>query len=210
MTVSPSDVALYRAALADVSALAIRDLLGRLRGFDVRDARRAQSDLLDVLPDLIEAYHVSAGAVAADWYDLMRLEEEVPGRFAAVVADPPSVGRAEALAGWAVGPAFGADDPTVARSLVLSKVSGGLTRAVLDGARGTIVGSTVADPARVGWRRATSGGCGFCEMLAGRGTVYSESSADFASHDHCRCSAVPDFGAARAVRAFTPSARRRR
>jgi hypothetical protein len=35
--------------------------------------------------------------------------------------------------------------------------------------------------------------CDFCEMLADRGAVYGEASADFEAHDHCSCSAEPVF-----------------
>lgn len=195
MALPQAEVALYRAALSDVAALAIGDLVRTAREFDATDAQRVRDALGDALPDLIAGYHLSAATVAADWYDLMRFEQEVPGRFAAVMAEPPDAGRAQSLAGWAVGPMFGAEDPDRARSLVLTKAAGGLQRAVLDGARATVLGSTVADPARVGWRRVTSGGCRFCSVRAGRGVVYSESAADFESHDHCKCSAVPEFGA---------------
>lgn len=44
------------------------------------------------------------------------------------------------------------------------------------------------------WARVSSGnGCDFCEMLADRGAVYSEDTADFETHDHCSCSAEPEF-----------------
>jgi hypothetical protein len=71
--------------------------------------------------------------------------------------------------------------------------SGAATRLVLDAGRDTIRQTTVADPRTAGWQRVTSGGCDFCAMLAGRGAVYSEATADFASHDHCACSAEPVY-----------------
>lgn len=82
-------------------------------------------------------------------------------------------------------------------------------RLSLDGGRETLTSTIGADPNATGWQRVTSGNaCAFCEMLAGRGTVYKEDSADFASHDHCSCSAEPTFeGAGRSVRDFTPSSR---
>jgi hypothetical protein len=87
--------------------------------------------------------------------------------------------------------------------------SGAATRLVLDAGRDTIRQTTVADPRTAGWQRVTSGGCDFCTMLAGRGDVYTEATADFASHDHCACSAEPVYGDAgpREVKAFTPSQR---
>lgn len=54
--------------------------------------------------------------------------------------------------------------------------------------------SAAADPRATGWRRVTRGGCKFCQMLAGRDAVYGAESVRFASHDHCRCQAVPAYG----------------
>jgi hypothetical protein len=45
-------------------------------------------------------------------------------------------------------------------------------------------------------------------MLIARGAVYTEVTADFASHDHCNCSAVPAFGGQPlAVKPYTPSSK---
>lgn len=71
--------------------------------------------------------------------------------------------------------------------------SGAATRLVLDAGRDTVRATTVADPRTRGWERVTSGGCSFCQMLAGRGAVYTEATADFESHDHCACSAAPVY-----------------
>ncbi len=185
MALSTAEITRFRAAVRDVETLAQRDLTRLWRQFDLTDATQVRDALADTLPDLIGGYHLAAGAVAADWYDLMRLEQEVPGRFQAIIAEGPTRERATALAGWGVGPLFGATDGAAA-GLALSKVAGGLQRTIADGARSTIVTSAFSDPARVGWSRVTSGGCDFCLMLARRGAVYrSEDGADFASHDHC-------------------------
>jgi hypothetical protein len=102
MVLPQSEVALYRAALRDVNTLAQRALLDVWRSFDFSDAKRVQDALTDELPGIIATHHGVAATVAADWYDLMRLESDVPGRFDAVVAEPPSLGRAVALVGrWA-------------------------------------------------------------------------------------------------------------
>lgn len=71
--------------------------------------------------------------------------------------------------------------------------SGAATRLVLNAGRDTIRETTVNDPRTAGWRRVTAGGCDFCRMLSGRGSVYREATADFASHDHCACSAEPVY-----------------
>lgn len=62
------------------------------------------------------------------------------------------------------------------------------------GGRDTIVHAANADPKAVGWKRiTTSGACRFCRFLADRGAVYRESTATFAAHDGCMCTAAAVF-----------------
>jgi hypothetical protein len=75
----------------------------------------------------------------------------------------------------------------------LVKVAGGLQRIIANADRQTIQASSIADPGARGWAREGSGNCDFCAMLIGRGAVYTEATADFDSHDHCGCIAVPAF-----------------
>lgn len=152
----------------------------------------ARDGLLDLLPQLVQMYGSAAATLGADWYDDLRDEAQVPGRFAAVVADLPDVGRTDALARWGVTPLFtpdmAPDYPTA-----LAKVAGGLQRIISDADRHTVASSSVADPRARGWARGGTGHCDFCRMLIGRGAVYTEATADFVSHDHCGCVAVPRF-----------------
>lgn len=187
----PAEIALYRAALRDVNTLAQRDLLTYWRQFDLADAIKVRDGLADVLPVIIDDYHLTAATVAADWYDLQRYELGAKGQFKAVMAEAPTDGRGEVMARWGVGPMFSGAATDIAAGLVLSKISGGLQRVITDGARQTIVGSVARDPGNVGWARIGAGGCTFCAMLIGRGAVYgSEATASFESHDRCRCDAV--------------------
>jgi len=70
-------------------------------------------------------------------------------------------------------------------------------RLVLDTGRNTVIDSAQRDPKAKGWARIPEpGACSFCLMLATRGAVYrSESTADFKSHDNCRCHVEPVFTA---------------
>jgi hypothetical protein len=79
----------------------------------------------------------------------------------------------------------------VAAPIVLAKISGGLQRVVLDGARQTIVGSAVNDPAQVGWVRVGNGECDWCQQYLD-GEVHYVEGYDFDAHDNCRCDAVID------------------
>lgn len=67
-------------------------------------------------------------------------------------------------------------------------------RQALAGGRDTIAAAVDDDKDALGWARATSGACcAFCAMLAGRGPVYGEDTADFQAHDHCTCTSEPVF-----------------
>lgn len=150
----------------------------------------AREILMDVLPPLMDVYGSAAATLAADWYDDLRADTEARRRFTAIPAELPDRRRIDALARWGVGPLFAAE-PDHAAALTL--VQGGFQRIVANAGRETVMGSSVADPAARGWQRQGAGGCDFCSMLIGRGAVYSESTADFECHDHCRCAAVPVF-----------------
>lgn len=159
--------------------------------------------LNDLLPAVIDTWGLAAAAVAADWYDTQREDEDIPGTFLAIVPEIGDRGAAE-LAGWATAP-LRDDEPDF--TAAQSRVEGGLQRRITDISRDTIKTSAEQDPGARGWQRiAQPDGCGFCQMLASRGTVYSEASVDFGSHDWCRCEAVPAWGGRRlAVKPYTPS-----
>ena len=195
----------HRTDLALLVALAAGDLSEEMRDAPVGDARGWRDALAAALVGLVVLYGEAAGALGADWYDDLRERAEVPGRFQAIVADLPDVGRTDSLAGWAAEAMFGADpDPAAA----LGRAEGGLQRIILDVDRQTVAGSAVADRAAGGWQRVGVGECAFCRMLIARGAVYSEATATFASHDHCRCVAQPAWGGqAVPVKAYTPSTR---
>lgn len=170
----------------------------------VDNAELLRDQLREILPRLVALYGSAAATLAADWYDDLREAERVRSRFIAIPTVLPDTDRTDALARWGVGPLFQADpEPATA----LEKTAGGLQRIIADASRQTVLGSITEDPEAVGWSRATAGGCDFCQLIAGRGAVYSAETADFASHDSCHCVAVPEYGEGRQVRAFTPSQR---
>lgn len=196
-------IATHRRDLAALVRLAVGDLGVVWRTVDTPAA--ARDTMLELLPQLADVYGSAAATLGADWYDEMRDAAEVPGRFRAVPADLPDRGRTDSLARWAVGPLFQATpDYTSARTLV----EGGFQRLIADADRGSVARSAVADPGARGWQRAGDGSCTFCSMLIARGAVYSEASADFASHDHCNCVATPAFiNRPVPVKPYTPSER---
>lgn len=81
-----------------------------------------------------------------------------------------------------------------AADIAMARSAGAAMRHALNGGRETITRTIQADHRARGYERVTSGAaCDFCEMLADRGEVYDEESADFEAHDHCSCSAEPVF-----------------
>lgn len=186
-TLTP-EVRAHRRDLSDLVKLAERDLRVAFRSFDTPSA--ARDGLAEILPRLTAVYGDAAVSLAADWYDDLRDAAEARGRFAPILARLPDRGRTDALAGWAVGPLYQAE-PDWATALV--KAFGGLQRIIANADRETIAASSVADRNARGWARAGAGECQFCQMLIARGAVYTEATADFASHDRCGCVAVPAF-----------------
>lgn len=185
---------------AGLVRLADRDLarLWRL----VAAGAAADEALRDLLPAIVTEYGSLGATLAAEWYDQQREKVDAKGRFTALPVQADDRGT-QALVGWALSTAT--DDASL-KTLIL----GGVQRRVADHVRLTVMGSSVADPAAHGWQRVGNGGCtnGFCDMLIGRGAVYSEASADFAAHDHCQCSAVPAWkDEPRPVKPYAPSSR---
>lgn len=187
----------------DLIGLALADVAALFRQFNapgpLRDA------LMDLLPQLYDIYGSAAATLSADWYDEVRETDGVRGRFTAIPAELKADPGTSALVGWGTAPVFQPEpDFAAAQSLV----EGGLQRRIADVSRETITASSIADPASDGWMRVGSGECPFCDMLIGRGAVYSEAGADFASHDHCQCTATPAWGGQpRPVKPYTPSPR---
>lgn len=189
-----------RSGVTALTTLANADLAALWR--QVSTAAQAREALRDILPALVETYGSAAATLAADWYDEARLKAGIGGSFTAIPAEIGDAGTDE-LARWGVDPLFKAEPDWVSAQ---SLIQGGLQRRIANVSRVTVAESSIADPSADGWQRTGSGECAFCAMLIGRGAVYSESTADFASHDHCNCAAVPAFrGLPRPVKPYTPS-----
>lgn len=67
-------------------------------------------------------------------------------------------------------------------------------RHALGGGRDTLTKTIGLDREARGYQRVTSAkACAFCEMLAGRGGVYTADSGDFEAHDGCSCGVEPAY-----------------
>lgn len=161
------------------------------------------SDLLMAeLPGLIQAYAEAAATIAVEWYDEARLDAGAPSSFSADIAALPDPG-VNGLIGWA-------RDHADSFNATVSLIEQGVAKRVANGSRLTIGENAARDPQARGlqrYARSATGSCAFCQMLAGRGTVYrSLESAAFSAHDNCRCVVVAAFkGSPTPVRPYVPT-----
>ena len=187
--VSRAQAERLRKAQIGIRTLVERDLEAFWASLDLARPERVRDELLDFVPVLVQAYGESAAALAADWYDEMRAAARAPGRFTADMDVPDETEAVEATVRRASAALF-TDTPADALVAIQSKAG----KYALNGARQTVMHSTAHDPAASGWKRVTrSGACRLCRMLEGRGGVYKESTAHFASHGDCNCAAVPSW-----------------
>lgn len=176
-----------RAALILVTSAAV-DSAVRLSGSVTGSPEARRAALLEATPELVAYYADGSAALAADLYDDERERAGARGRF---VAEPVVADRVEKLrrgVAWATEPLFVPTGDEVGDRL--AKV---IQLETARPYRDTITTNRRRDPAAVGWRRIAGTGCKFCQMLAGRGEVYKESTARFAAHPNCHCTAAPAF-----------------
>ncbi len=190
-----------RRETADLVRLAERDLAALWQL--VAAGAAAETALRDLLPTIVDTYGLAGAAMAAEWYDEQREKASAAGRF---TAEPIRSGDrgTHALISWSLNEAT---DDKALRTLV----AGGVQRRIADHVRYTVAGNAVRDRAARGWQRVGVGSsCTFCSMLISRGAVYSEATADFASHDHCDCAATVAWRDQPVpVKPYTPSLKNR-
>lgn len=181
-----------------VRSAALRDYLRLWPLWQLDQPESFQRLVAAALP-LVRAYYQASSVLAGAYYQAHRKALGVPGLPELRLAEPLLAGRVvaslyvtgEVQAGKALAAGM---DPEAVRQATLVRTSGALTRHVLTGGRMTLVRSALADGRSGRWRRITGGeGCDFCRMLASRGAVYGAAAVDFQAHDHCSCSAEPEY-----------------
>jgi hypothetical protein len=196
-----------------IRAVTLRQILAIWPAFDLTDIDRSWAAVQQSLTAVVWLRHRDSANLAAAYYQAARLAAAAGGSSVPVLASAPPLEQLDRSLGYVgrIVPknliAAGRKD-VAAQTLV--HVSGAVSRLVLNGGRDTIAGSIKADPQARGWQRITSSKpCAFCEMLAGRGAIYSKDSVDFAAHDHCACGIAPSWteNPTRDVRDYAPSAR---
>lgn len=152
-------------------------------------ARRAA--LLNGVPEIISYFSEGSAALAVDFYEEERELAGVRDRsFVTEFVVNDRTVRIRRGVAWAADPLFSDDEETAAKRLA-EVVQLETARPYRD----TIVENRRRDPQSVGWRRIPNpGACAFCRALAAKGAIFRQSTANFAAHENCHCSAQPVFG----------------
>lgn len=189
----------FRAQQLHLRAVTVRDLLTLWPALDPARLDSTYPAWAQAVTVLTQANRAASAASAAQYLTAFRLLKRVEGAPAPVLE---TVAPAEQVASSllvtsvvAVKKSMLAGQPLdKAMSNAFVQSSGAVSRLVLDGGRQTVLSSLKVDHRAHGWQRETSGrACDFCQMLAGRGAVYSADSGDFPAHDHCSCTAEPVY-----------------
>lgn len=185
MATSPEAV---RAQLTVVTTAAAADLL------DVSAGARGADAITTALSLIVPSYYDAAGSLAVSWYDELRDEASPASVYAPSIIGDASTDWIEREA-EKFSRALDADLETEIQRFTdeLARLT---EKEVARGFRDTITGNTRQDEDAIGWSRVARGSaCKFCLMLAGQRRAFyrSESSALFAAHTGCSCTARPEF-----------------
>ncbi|HET6634694.1 MAG TPA: hypothetical protein VFH77_06665 [Streptomyces sp.] len=194
----------YRRAQRGLTRLLVRDVRGLRRLILPQRLRESVPDWIAAVQTVVDQYADASALLAADWYEQQRDAAGVPGPFRAPLADQVPLEKSRASLRWATKDVWPREpeDATEAQQQPLAvrleqaekKAEAVAQKLVVDQARETVTHAVRRDRLAVGWARtAALGACAFCKLLAIRGAVYSEDTADFRAHDGCHCGVVPIF-----------------
>lgn len=189
----------HRTAQLALRALALRQVLEIWPAFDVEDAARSWPPVEAALLAVIGERRAVSTSLAAGYFEAYRRAEGVGGVPSPVLSvfDEGAIDRARTslqVTGYVTTERLRALKHADPARVALVRVSGAVTRHVLDGGRETLLASVRGDRRARGWARVTSAEpCEFCAMLASRGAVYTATSGAFQAHDHCGCALEPTY-----------------
>ncbi|WP_435595867.1 hypothetical protein [Streptomyces albogriseolus] len=198
------DAARFRAARIGLTRLLVRDMRRLRRLILPSRLRESVPDWLAAMNQVVAQYSQTSAALAAEFYDAQREAAGVPGPFTVPLADPPPEEQTTASLRWATKDLWPRepDDATPAQLEPMDvrldqaekKAEQVAQKLVADTGRGTVQAAVRQDRQATAWARsAARGACSFCKLLASRGAVYGEDTADFRAHDGCHCGVIPVF-----------------
>lgn len=155
------------------------------------DPVKFRNTAIGVTQNLTKQYGRMGAEFSAQWYNAMRANESVRGRYVAQAFIGDYDEQVAQTVRRAVGELF-TDAPDLDKAFTAITEKAG--KYVADSGRETVRRNSIRDPQARGWKRVPVGPtCDFCMMLVGRGGVYTRESARFASHGSCNCAAVPEW-----------------
>lgn len=201
---SSDDAARYRAAQIGLTRLLVRDVRGLRRLILPQRLRESVPDWLAAMHLVVAQYSRTSAALAAEFYEAQREAAGVPGPFTVPVTDPPPEEQTAASLRWATKDLWPREpeeatpaqwEPMDVRLEQAEKKAEHVAqKLVADTGRGTVQEAVRRDRQAVAWARSAAlGACAFCKMLATRGAVYKQDTADFRAHDGCHCGVIPVF-----------------
>lgn len=192
----------HRLSQARLGVFLVGQVMAAWPLLDVDDLDGSFRRWLLVVSRLVQSQRRASAALAAGYLSAFRtLEMGVSGDgFTPRLAEPVEEERL-ATSLLVTGPAHlrsaTAHGVPLSKAVDLARASSAraAVRHALNGGRETVTATVEADPAALGWARATSGrACHFCLMLASRGPAYKgEETAGFDAHDGCACTAEPVY-----------------
>lgn len=157
----------------------VRDLMRLWPALDVKRLDETYPAWAEAVGLLVARNRATSTSLAAAYMQALRASKIGLEHFAPTVAKPAPPSQVQAyLISTAVLPIKKAMtrgvllDAAAEAAFVLS--SGAVSKLVLDGGRGTIFDTILADPKAKGYRRVTDDHpCSFCALLATRGMIYA-------------------------------------
>ncbi|WP_030319599.1 hypothetical protein [Streptomyces flavochromogenes] len=195
-----------RQAQRGLTRLLIRDMRGLRRVIIPSRLEATVPVWIDAVHALVEQYGGASSALSADYYEAERIAAQAPGAFSVPVAEPPPDEKVENSLRWATKDLWPRDpeDPATTEAQrqpmgvrleqAEKKAEAVAQKLVVDQGRDTVQEAVRRDRQATAWARSAAlGACSFCKLLATRGAVYKQDTADFQAHDGCHCGVVPVF-----------------
>lgn len=186
---------LHRRRQLVIRASAVSDLLAVWPAFTLADIDGSWPAVEAALLSIIAARRTDSERLSANYFTAFRMAEGETSTAQPRSAPPPSRALQAAtlriLGPIATKKTLTAGTPNPAER-ALTRITGTVTRQVLQAGRDTLAESVRADPAARGWRRITSSSpCPFCAGIAAEGVIGVD--VDFPAHDHCSCTQEPVY-----------------
>jgi hypothetical protein len=179
----------HRRRQLGIRAATLREIVALWPAFDLDDIDGSWRTIETALVSLTLANRRVSAAVSADYFRAFRTVEGVPGSSIPRIARPPDrqllTSTLRLLGPIGAKKNIDSATPDVA-GLTLVRISGSVSRQVMNGGRETLTQSGQLDNRARGWRRITAADpCDFCAQVRDEGVHALD--ATFPAHDHCAC-----------------------